>query len=124
MARASPRMAVTPRAGWSMASSTSLPWRVSRRGALRRFASFSIHRGCWIRTSVISSKVARGSVSSGTKTRGLLMAGRFLVALMSVVEALLLLRLVVGLPRLADLLRLRLRRHRHVPPREAGDRGP
>src|SRR2546426_6376687 len=51
------------------------------------------------------------------------MAGRFLLPLMSVVEALLLPRLVVGLPRLADLLGLRLRRHRHVPPREAGDRG-
>src|SRR5438093_691693 len=51
------------------------------------------------------------------------MAGRFLLALMSVVEALLLPRFVIGLPRLADLLRLRLRRHRHVPPREAGDGG-
>src|SRR6185295_1444923 len=119
MARPSPRIAVTPRAGWSMASSTSRPSRVRRRGLLLCLASFSIQRGCSTRTSVISANVARGSACSGSKVRT-----RGVVVVMSVVEALLLPRLVVGLAGLTDLLRLRLRRHRHVPPREAGDGGP
>src|SRR5262245_65787023 len=69
MARASPRMAVTPRAGWSMASRTSFPSRVSRRGRFRRRASFSIQRGRSTRTSVISAKAPRGSTASGAKGR-------------------------------------------------------